>query len=397
MKKAIIFTMEYPPYFWGGAGVMAKELAIALSNNGIRTIVYVFSKIRKKEIINDNLRINWIKIKTIKGLNAISAIWEARRILRDNVNSETIIFNITTILAYAFKKNSTNCFTLIHHTPRDSVREFGYSLKEISGDLSILPVGNYIFKKAVSKSTNLIFVSEVTKKHFEYNYPEFEILLKKSLVIYNGAPKMNAQMNELKKAEENLNKIISKPDNCKIYTYIGSKDRRKGTDVLLNAFKHHMSNNGENQDTIILIFAGDKNINVSFDNYKINENENSSDLKILNFGRISEAEKINLLKISNFIVLGSYSEGLPTIILEGLSYSKPFIATKTAGAMNIFNLTKAGLLSEIGDYKKFAQNIKYSLKKETHEKLKLKANESKDYFSWNNSVKKYIELIENFK
>jgi len=56
-----------------------------------------------------------------------------------------------------------------------------------------------------------------------------------------------------------------------------------------------------------------------------------------------------LIAKSDCIVLPSYREGMPRIVLEGMAMAKPIITTKTAGCRQTISEGKNGYLVEVGD------------------------------------------------
>lgn len=102
---------------------------------------------------------------------------------------------------------------------------------------------------------------------------------------------------------------------------------------------------------------------------------------------VDEDEVHNIMKTSKLLVLPSYAEAYPTVLLEAVACGTPFIATNVGGIPDIATGSKCGVLFEPGDIEDLAVKIDSILK---------------DQSSWENFAsfdKKWIELhnIENIK
>ncbi len=80
--------------------------------------------------------------------------------------------------------------------------------------------------------------------------------------------------------------------------------------------------------------------------------------KVLLLGQQSEQKIISWLKASDIVVNPSYSEGLPTVVLEAAALGRAVIAAKVGGTGEIIRDKISGLLFKPGDIDALAERIK---------------------------------------
>lgn len=103
----------------------------------------------------------------------------------------------------------------------------------------------------------------------------------------------------------------------------------------------------------------------------------------------NEIDKLDIL------ILTSKTEALPTVIIEALSYSLPVISTDCkVGPSEILNYGEFGLIYECQDYKMLS-NLIFELinDKSKYEYLNNKSYIRSKKFTYNNSVKGYLNII----
>lgn len=74
-------------------------------------------------------------------------------------------------------------------------------------------------------------------------------------------------------------------------------------------------------------------------------------------GYVSESEKIELYGSADMLLLPSYDEGLPYVVLETMAAGLPIITTPIGGIPDVVNDTVNGFLIDPGDYRALAQRI----------------------------------------
>ena len=72
---------------------------------------------------------------------------------------------------------------------------------------------------------------------------------------------------------------------------------------------------------------------------------------------VNEEEVYKIMKSAKLLVLPSYSEAFPTVLLEAIACGTPFIASNIAGIPDIASESGAGMLIEPGDTDDLAAKI----------------------------------------
>ncbi len=74
-------------------------------------------------------------------------------------------------------------------------------------------------------------------------------------------------------------------------------------------------------------------------------------------GRVSDSEKLRLLKESSLLVLPSSAEGFGLVLIESLSCGTPFVAYDIPAVREVSNLTRGGVLVSHRDWNALARQI----------------------------------------
>src|SRR5690606_27051470 len=78
--------------------------------------------------------------------------------------------------------------------------------------------------------------------------------------------------------------------------------------------------------------------------------------QIVNYlGWVNHEDKRKQMTGCDLVILPSYNEGLPMVLLEAMSYGKPVIATPVGGIPEIVKQKSNGFLVAPGDIQGFAQ------------------------------------------
>lgn len=113
-------------------------------------------------------------------------------------------------------------------------------------------------------------------------------------------------------------------------------------------------------------------------------------------GELSRPDVFAQLKQSDIFVNPSYSEGLPTSVLEAALVGLPIIATDVGGTREIIEDGTTGMLFKPHDVKHLNWNLSYLFEHPDIAKvLGLGAKQSVSVkFSWDTITKQYIDLLE---
>ena len=155
------------------------------------------------------------------------------------------------------------------------------------------------------------------------------------------APKAKVSVVNNYVAEISKEDVEREPDF--IFLFLGAIGKRKGIFDLLIAFENLYKKN----KNIRLYIAGNDDKNVLPGKIK---GLNSSS-KIQFFGWINYQEKTRLLNTSDCLILPSYNEGLPMVILEAMSAKVPVISTYVGGIPEVIKHGENGFLFKPGNIK----------------------------------------------
>jgi glycosyltransferase involved in cell wall biosynthesis len=166
---------------------------------------------------------------------------------------------------------------------------------------------------------------------------------------------------------DSLKKLGIKYDSIQnkfIYCFIGRLNVDKGLRELYEAFITLP------QNTFLLI-AGDLDKggnSISLELYNKMKNNN----RIILLGFVEDVRLV--LKLSKILVLPSYREGFPNVLLQSLSMKVPAIATNINGCNEIIIDNHNGWLIEPNNFRDLADKMKFTLKIENNYFEKIKEN-----------------------
>lgn len=155
------------------------------------------------------------------------------------------------------------------------------------------------FLRMLKKIDKVIFMSEEAKRQFEHRG------IKKTSYLTNFH------------SYSKVAKIRANNDNTFRMLFIGFYNKEKGVVELLNAMK-------KLPDNVILDMCGGRKDDNSLD---IDDMISEFGSRVINHGYVSGKEKETLFSKADVLILPSYGEGLPLVILEALHFGLPIIAT----------------------------------------------------------------------
>lgn len=293
-----------------------------------------------------------------------------KNLLKNNyafVNTHTR-FWMTSSLGLIFSK--FNKIPLIHVEHGTCHTEVDSKFISLTNKMVDHTFGSWIVKSAKIR----IGVSEASLDFMEHLGKRGDIKISKGL-----------DLKKFKKIKSNLRKKLKIKKEDFVICYIGRAIYAKGVHDLIFAFNNTQKKNlkllivGDGDYKSCLKKLADKNRNILF------------------LGEKNEKEVIEILSISNLFVNPSYSEGLPTTVLEAGAVGLPVIATDVGGTKEVIINKKTGLLvkpKNIGSLKdainkllenkslsnKFSRNLNRLIKKE---------------YSYKNMITKFNEVYEN--
>lgn len=237
-------------------------------------------------------------------------------------------------------------------------------------------IGKTLSSKAEAKTykrmNKIVFVSENSKKQFEKLY---ETINPKKIVIYNPINKEGI-------IAQSKQQIIEK----KKFTIvsIGRLSKEKGYDRLLRV-TNKLNHKGQDFDLWII---GDGPMM-----QKLIQLKQSLTLRNVHFLGFKNPPYPWLAQADLFIN-SSYSEAAPLVLCEAMCLGIPVIATETAGAMELLENGKWGILTrqdETSLYEGILDLLKSQTKLDHYKKM---ATEHSKIFNIQNSIKQFYSLIE---
>jgi len=112
-----------------------------------------------------------------------------------------------------------------------------------------------------------------------------------------------------------------------------------------------------------------------------------------------EANAVDYLKISDVLVLPSVSEGQPFVVLEAMASGVPVVATCVGGVPELIDESgfECGLLFDVGDYVKLAENVLKILSDESlSERLAENGIKKARRFTVERFINGYAEIYRRF-
>jgi glycosyltransferase involved in cell wall biosynthesis len=154
-------------------------------------------------------------------------------------------------------------------------------------------------------------------------------------------------ISKFKKVKANLKLRLNIPKANKVITFVGRLIYAKGVQDLINACT--------GLPNITLLMVGDGPYREELEKLA---KENG--VKAFFLGTKNQKEVIEILSITDLFVNPSYSEGLPTSVLEAAAMGIPIIATDVGGTKEIID-KESGILVAPGKTKEIERSLEYLL------------------------------------
>jgi glycosyltransferase involved in cell wall biosynthesis len=197
---------------------------------------------------------------------------------------------------------------------------------------------------------------------------------------------------ESTKCDGELSNII--PPNLrsrKIVLYAGRLLAAKGVDILIDSIPEVLKAVEPNE--VLFIFAGPGSI----DKYRSKAKRMQIEDYCLFTGPLHRQIVVRLMMSAEVVVLPSYLENSPFVILESMACGTPVISTDVGGIPEIIKSGYNGILVKPGSIKALAEAIIEILNdKKLRNLFSLHAKETvRNRFSWPVIVKKYLEAYSD--
>lgn len=376
----IIFSPYYPPHT-GGLESHADEFNKYLSQRGVD--ISVFTPRLPQDAPEFETRHNNVKVIRFPAFEIIPnyplpKFWLPKFWILffglfkrkfDIVISRTRFFS-TSLLALVYAKIKRAKWIHIEHGSdfvKLNNRLFSFAAKAY----------DYTFGKMVLNLSNANIANSAASAQFCQKLHKGG----KCDVIYRGV-----EIEKIENAPETAEIKKDTPDQIFI-TFIGRLIDGKGVLDLIEAVKDISAN-------YKLLIIGDGPQRKILENFS---RKPGLSKKIVFFGHKKFGEAIGILKASDIFVNPSYTEGLPTSVIEAALCRKAIIATNVGGTPEIISGKNDGFLIEPKNIDLSKERLELLIKDaKLREEFGHNAYEEvKNKFDWNKSVDKYLEIFKN--
>ena len=188
-------------------------------------------------------------------------------------------------------------------------------------------------------------------------------------------------------------------DDDFVFIFVGRLVKDKGVNELVGAFKKLRDESNLDFDIFLLLVGDQESILDPLKQKTLNEITNNKNILSLGF----KSDIRPYLSIANVLVLPSYREGFPNVLLQAGSMGIPSIVTDVNGCNEIILEGKNGWIIPVKDEDAILDSMKKSMSKRNTieiKKINIRNRIKQKYqqeFVWNAILKEYESLInKNF-
>jgi len=363
--KILIFSAFYHPHI-GGYEKNVHELAKRLVQRGHQVSVLTCNTedAEPLELVDDVMVIRVPSWNLLSGTYpvpkpSLELLNTLRAIDTDVVITQTRFF-LTSLFGLVMAKRRN--IPLVHvergtcHSYSDS------SVVRRLAEMYDHTIGSLIVKQA----TRVVGVSKSVDKFVEH------LGRKDTRVIYNGIE----------------NGVTRQKHNSTVIIFVGRLVYSKGVRDLMEAFEatHKL------HDNVKLFIVGDGNYREQLEKTRSRLRCKDS---VIFYGERSQRQVMDLLSVSDIFVNPSYSEGLPTCVLEAASMGLPIVATDVGGTKEIIRNGVSGIIIKPNDSFQIHLAIEYYLRHPVEAKaMGISAKTMLGHkFGWDRIVSQYEKLL----
>jgi glycosyltransferase involved in cell wall biosynthesis len=275
-------------------------------------------------------------------------------------------------------------------------------------DLQLLPMilAKIVAKKTIIRSDGRATLIISYKKYFEnhswikryfykiieeINYRLVDVVLTecKYMILENNFQKYNSNVGSL---FVDINKFKNEiPTYHRKYDigYIGRLSEGKGMMNFVKAIPEII----KERDDLEFLIGGDGELRNEIEKYLEDENLNS---KVKLAGWIPHDDLPKYLSYLKLLILPSYSEGLPNIVLESMACEVPVLATPVGGIPGVIKDGETGFIMENNSPECIAENVIKALNDSNLDIIVKNARKlvEKEY-AYEAAVERYRKILEN--
>ncbi|MDD5259282.1 MAG: glycosyltransferase [bacterium] len=208
----------------------------------------------------------------------------------------------------------------------------------------------------------------------------------KIIVIYNGLGLNDYQLDHKKAID--LKKELGLNDSRKVITQISQIIERKGIQYFIKMAKQLLA---LRKDVVFLLVGDDKLEPGYMQEMKILAAEHGIQESIKFTGYRKEIPELTF--ISDVVVLNSFIEGLPLVLMQAMIMDRPIVATQIPGVDELIENGVSGILVTPGDYRAMAEQVNSLL--DSPDKVKALTTAGRIKVADLMDLEKQISQIEN--
>jgi glycosyltransferase involved in cell wall biosynthesis len=341
MKRILIFAAYFYPHI-GGYEKIVYELSRRLVQSDYEIDILTCNTERAPAYEE----LDGIHIYRLPCWNALNSLYPIpkpcpagfkilRRLLRKNydiVNTQTRFF-ITSFLGLIFAKLKKTPLVHTEHGTRHS------TVPNKVVDLISRTYDHTIGDLLVKSARRNIGVSQAACEFLKH------LGAANTQVIYNGI-----DTGIFKREDTNYRQKLGIGNDALVVTFVGRLIYAKGAQDLISAFPRIK----DTASNVKLLIVGGGPYRAELEKLARRTDCSSS---ILFLGQKKQAELIEILSATDIFVNPSYSEGLPTSVMEAASIGLPIIATDVGGTREIITTGKTGILVQARDMGQLAEEL----------------------------------------
>lgn len=316
----------------GGVSTHTKYITKYLSKLGVNVIFYNFTP-QKKDLFKSNF-FTKIYRRTI-GLLYTSIIYKKKYDILHTQTSGGFASFISALAGAISVKLTGKALVVTFHNSSNIKR--------------LVTKYSFLFGFVLKNADIMILVSNKQKNILLESFPVYS---SKLVVVPNGYDPLQFYPQNMKKCRE----ILNLPTDVKIILTIGNLFEIKGHKYLVDSIDQVI----HKRNDVLCMIVGGGPLKNNLEN-QINSLELQDHVKLV--GLKAHAEIPLWINACDLFVLPSLNEGNPTVMFESLGCGKPFIGTDVGGIPEIITSNEYGLLCEIKNSAKLAENILKALER----------------------------------
>ncbi len=387
-KLNILFIgTEYPllkkfsPNNYGGQASYLKNIGNLISQENHKVSIYIISN-KICNLTDDKIRIKYfgfnIKIPFFKKIS-------------DFLNYFFLSFHLNFMI---FSENKKNKFDIIQYP---SFLNFGITLFFPKNSKKICRISGVteLWRKCNKQERNMVHrISDYFEKKrvqlADKVYAPSKIISKQASLIY--LKKIYTINSPFVSFNAERYKNIKKPFKEKIILFVGTLNRVKGFDLLVNAFSKVFE---EHKNVSLIISGRNETVGdrINSINYLMEKcSKYKSRIKYL--GVLPQKKIFNLYSIAEAIIIPSRLDNYPNVMLESIQFNKPIIGFAKSSLDEVIKDKETGFLAK----KKNSLDLYYKINEFLYISKKKRKNLNKNLKILNNKLKtiNYTKQLINF-